>query len=85
MPNPDYRICNRCVMDTSDPLITFDDQGVCSHCFTFDASTSKYWYPNEQGAQLFQQRIEAIRTERRNHEYDCIIGLSVASTARIWR
>lgn len=76
MPNPDYRICNRCVMDTSDPLITLDDQGVCSHCTTFDTSTSKFWYPNEHGAQLFQKRIEAIRAERRKHEYDCIIGLS---------
>ena len=76
MPNPDYRICNRCVMDTSDPLITFDDQGVCSHCTTFDTSTSKFWYPNEHGAQLFQKRIEAIRAERRKYEYDCIIGLS---------
>ncbi|MCP8713229.1 N-acetyl sugar amidotransferase, partial [Streptomyces sp. AC04842] len=63
-------------MDTSDPLITFDDQGVCSHCTTFDTSTSKFWYPNEHGAQLFQKRIDAIRAERRNHEYDCIIGLS---------
>jgi len=27
-----YQVCTRCVMDTSDPDITFDDQGHCNHC-----------------------------------------------------
>ena len=25
----EYQICTRCIMDTTDPAITFDDQGVC--------------------------------------------------------
>ena len=28
----DYRICSRCVMDTTDPNITFDSHGQCNHC-----------------------------------------------------
>ena len=28
----EYRICTRCVMDTSDVEINFDDNGVCNHC-----------------------------------------------------
>lgn len=28
----DYKICTRCVMDTSDPNIVFDSDGVCNHC-----------------------------------------------------
>ena len=31
-----YRTCSRCVMDTSDPDITFDDAGVCNHCHRHD-------------------------------------------------
>jgi hypothetical protein len=27
-----YKICKRCVMDTSDPDITFDSNGNCNHC-----------------------------------------------------
>src|SRR3989442_15866549 len=27
-----YRMCIRCVMDTSDPEIVFDEHGVCNHC-----------------------------------------------------
>ena len=28
----EYKICNRCVMDTSDCEITFDEKGNCNHC-----------------------------------------------------
>ena len=31
----EYRICNRCVMDTTDPGVTFDEQGYCSACNTY--------------------------------------------------
>ena len=27
-----YKICARCVMDTSDPDIDFDESGLCNHC-----------------------------------------------------
>ncbi|MGE4435401.1 N-acetyl sugar amidotransferase [Achromobacter sp.] len=76
MPILDYRICTRCVMDTSDPNITFDHQGVCSYCNTFDNVTSQQWFPNEEGAKRLGQRVDAIRKERAKHEYDCILGLS---------
>lgn len=31
-----YFICNNCVMDTSDPDITFNEEGVCSWCQTYE-------------------------------------------------
>jgi hypothetical protein len=27
-----YQICKRCIMDTSDPDIVFDESGLCNHC-----------------------------------------------------
>ena len=34
----EYQICTRCIMDNkSEPLITFDENGVCNHCHDFDA------------------------------------------------
>lgn len=27
----EYQICKNCVMDTSDPEITFDENGNCNH------------------------------------------------------
>ena len=33
--NP-LKVCSRCVMDTSDSSIQFDNNGVCDHCRNFD-------------------------------------------------
>ncbi len=32
MEDKSYQICTSCVMDTSDPHITFDEKGVCDFC-----------------------------------------------------
>lgn len=71
-----YQLCSRCVMDTSDPQITFDEQGVCNHCREFDAITSKRWFPGIEGQQKLDSIINTIREQGRNKPYDCIIGLS---------
>lgn len=63
-------------MDTSDPEIVFDAQGVCSHCLQFDAVTRKEWYPNEEGARRLKVITEQIRIAGKGQEYDCILGLS---------
>lgn len=71
-----YRICTRCVMDTSDLEITFDGAGICNHCRNFEKITSKRWFPNEEGARLLEQKIGEIKAAGLNAEYDCIVGLS---------
>ncbi|AYA41577.1 N-acetyl sugar amidotransferase [Xenorhabdus nematophila] len=76
MKNSSFHICAKCVMDTTDPEITFDHEGVCNHCHQFDDITSTYWFPNEQGHKKLSNIFENIRKERKNFEYDCIIGLS---------
>ena len=30
----EYQICTRCIMDTSDRDIQFDENGFCNHCTT---------------------------------------------------
>ena len=71
-----YQICVRCVMDTTDPEITFDDRGVCSWCTRFDVEISPQWFPNAEGERRFSAIVEAIRQENKSKEYDCIVGLS---------
>lgn len=71
-----YQICSRCIMDTSDPEITFDEQGVCNHCLNFDANIKPRWFPNEKGSEILQGIVDKIKRENVNNEYDCIIGLS---------
>lgn len=63
-------------MDTTDPAISFNAQGVCSHCQRYDQVIAKAWHPNEHGAALFSAQLDRMRAERRSREYDCVLGLS---------
>lgn len=76
MADRHYQMCNRCVMDTSDPDITFDSAGVCNHCLKFEAETRKRWFPNDEGRRLLADMVNEIKKAGQGQEYDCIIGLS---------
>ncbi len=71
-----YQCCSRCVMDTSDPEITFDARGVCNHCHKFEQVTRKDWFPNAEGARRWEAIIPQIKASGKGQEYDCILGLS---------
>lgn len=71
-----YQRCTRCIMDTSDPTITFDEQGVCNHCNNFEQVVSKNYYPTAEGAGKLESILTQIKEEGKGKEYDCIIGLS---------
>jgi len=72
----EYKICKRCIIDTSDPNIIFDDSGVCSHCHYFDSVRKPNWFPNEEGRRKLDVEIQRIKDRRKNYQYDCMIGLS---------
>lgn len=74
--NSGYQQCSKCVMDTSDPLITFDDDGVCNHCSHFAAVTAQQWKPGADGEAYLHQYFEQAKRKTHKKEYDCIIGLS---------
>lgn len=71
-----YKVCSRCVMDTSDPEIVFDTDGVCNHCLNFDKEWSLSWFPDEKGKVMLDQAMTDIREKGKGKEFDCIIGLS---------
>lgn len=71
-----YQQCVNCVMDTSDPTITFNQHGVCSHCLKFNATISKKWFPNEDGEKKLKAIFTEIKKANRHKKYDCILGLS---------
>lgn len=89
--NREYQMCTRCVMDTTDPDITFDENGVCNYCHYFDKYIKPRWFPNEEGKRRLEKIIEEIKQEGYGKEYDCLIGLSggvdssyVALKAKEW-
>lgn len=73
---PTHRVCTRCVMDTTDPKISFDERGVCNHCRNFDEVQSANWFPGPEGQPRLEAMIREIKDAGKGKEYDCIIGLS---------
>jgi N-acetyl sugar amidotransferase len=71
-----YRICARCIMDTSDSEITFDDHGVCSHCHEYERRVSAEVLPQPEGERRLEETAERIKRDGRRRRYDCILGLS---------
>ncbi len=71
-----YQQCTRCVMDTSDPEITFDEKGYCNHCTEYFEKTSKLIYQGADSEIKLKQLVENIRKSGKNNDYDCVIGIS---------
>lgn len=76
MTDSSYRICVKCIMDTSDPEIAFDEVGVCNHCRNFERIKAKLWFPNEEGKRRLATEVDEMRRVGAGKEYDCILGLS---------
>jgi N-acetyl sugar amidotransferase len=71
-----YQICTNCIMDTSDPGITFDNHGVCDHCRNFYDVIKPSWHTDEVGAHQLAGIVDKIKADGREKRYDCIIGIS---------
>ena len=72
----EHRICVRCVMDTTDPDIEFDAQGLCNHCRGYQEKTSFYLRFGKEAEKQLQKAADEIKARGKNLEYDCLLGLS---------
>lgn len=71
-----YKICTRCIMDTSDPEIVFDENGVCNHCKLYDEKQKTVAASEEEKQQKLEKLIADIKEAGKGKEYDCISGVS---------
>jgi N-acetyl sugar amidotransferase len=63
-------------MDTTDPEIKFDENGICNHCRHYDESIKRFVYDGEKGKEKLRQIVNEIKKSGKGKEYDCIIGVS---------
>lgn len=70
-----YRQCTCCVMDTTDPDIKFNQDGVCNHCFQYTDNVNIRTINNNQDERLMKL-VNKVKKTGRGKEYDCIIGVS---------
>jgi len=71
----EYRICTKCIIDTTVPGVKFDEKGECSFCKLHD-KLDKMYPLNEEGQRIFEGIIEKIKTAGKKSKYDCILGVS---------
>jgi N-acetyl sugar amidotransferase len=63
-------------MDTTDPKITFDSEGICNHCHQFDERARFEWFPNDEGNRRWNAMVAQMKVNGHGKDYDCILGLS---------
>ena len=71
-----YKICQQCIMDTSDPRITFDDRGWCDYCNNFAEHICLTWDQGSNANKALNDLADNIRADGKGRDFDCIIGLS---------
>lgn len=73
----EYRICKRCIMDTtSDPNLILDENGVCNYCHAYDEEVKRVKQRTNGGEKKLKEVFDRIKKECKNKEYDCLLGLS---------
>ncbi len=70
-----HQECVRCVMDTSDPWITFNNVGLCNHCQSYDIYLETIGTPEDRQLKL-DQLVGQLKMRGKGKTYDCIMGLS---------
>ena len=71
-----YQMCTRCVMDTTDPDIQFDEKGVCNHCRKYEALARTIFVPENERQRKLDRLVQEIKIKGKGKEYDCVIGVS---------
>ena len=71
-----YQICNNCVMDTSDPHIRFNKNGICDHCIDFQTTVQPRWNFGVQAKPKLEAIIQSIKKAGKDKDFDCLLGLS---------
>jgi len=72
----EFQRCISCVMDSSDPDIAFDSNGVCSHCLAYPQKKNAFVPDEQNGKLLLEKMVRECKQAGRNKPYDCVIGVS---------
>jgi N-acetyl sugar amidotransferase len=71
-----YQICTKTIMDSSDPNIVFDADGISDYYHNFQKVILPNWHTGEKGFEELMQVADKIKKEGIGKDFDCIIGLS---------
>lgn len=75
MQETTYKICSRCVMDTSAQEVHFDANGYCNFCEALITKIQNGSSANNKSDAL-DDLMNKVKRQGRKKKYDCIIGVS---------
>jgi N-acetyl sugar amidotransferase len=70
------QICSKLVLDTSDPDITFDENGVCHQYHDFQSNVRPIWEASLTSRERIDTAVAAMKAAGKGKDYDCLMGLS---------
>ncbi|MDD2476534.1 MAG: phosphoadenosine phosphosulfate reductase family protein, partial [Dysgonamonadaceae bacterium] len=70
------KLCNHCVMDTTDKFIVFDENGVCERCNEYEKTILPRWNYGKGHEEELNKIVNEIKAAGKGKKYDCILGLS---------
>jgi len=63
-------------MDSSDPSIFFDSDGVCNHCHEYDYFIKNHVFSGYEGKKKLESIVKKIKDDGKKQEYNCTLGIS---------
>ena len=76
MTSSQNQVCTHCVMDTTDPAITFNSEGLCNHCRDYHKVAAIGITSIDKGENFLKEKTKQIKADGKFKEYDSILGLS---------
>jgi N-acetyl sugar amidotransferase len=71
-----YKICTKCIMDSSVGDITFDDDGICCYCRKCGEIYETLPRSDNEANERLKTISNLIKRNGKNQKYNCLIGLS---------
>ncbi len=72
----EYKLCNRCIMDTTAADIVFDTNGRCNYCTEYFDLLANLKLDDSKKAESLSLLVSNIKNRGNNNDYDCIVGVS---------
>jgi N-acetyl sugar amidotransferase len=76
MSKREFQVCTKTIMDTTDPHIVFDVNGISDYYHNFHNVIVPNWHTDKKGYDELMQVAAKIKKEGEGKDFDCIIGLS---------
>lgn len=70
-----YKICKRCVSDSSIESLHLDKFGICQFCKIHEEMEKEYPL-NDESLNVLKKISEKIKIEGKNKKYNCVVGVS---------